>query len=149
MNGSKLPPGFESLRNKAESEISDHTRVQRVVEKALEKANREKDRISRVWDELGLLVRLLKAWASRRYTALPVRTVALAFTALLYFVLPFDFIPDFIVGSGFLDDITVISFVVHSIRGDIEKFQKWENSDGEGSESQSEFREGIETGKSE
>ena len=128
MNESKLPPGFETLLNKAEKGLSDHAHVQSVVDKALEKATRERYRVSRIWDELGVLVRLLKAWATRRYTTLPVRTVALAFSALLYFVLPFDFIPDFIVGSGFLDDITVISFVVHSIRGDIEKFQKWESA---------------------
>ena len=128
MNESKLPPGFEKLLNKAEKGLSDHAQVQRVVDKALAKATRERDRVSRIWDELGVLVRLLKAWATRRYTSLPVRTVALALSALLYFILPFDFIPDFIVGSGFLDDITVISFVVHSIRGDIEKFQQWEST---------------------
>ena len=53
---------------------------------------------------------------------------ALAIAAILYFVNPFDVIPDFIPGFGYLDDATVIGFVIASIGSDIRKFRRWERS---------------------
>lgn len=38
----------------------------------------------------------------------PFRTKAMLLAALAYFVMPFDVIPDFILGFGFTDDMTVL-----------------------------------------
>ncbi len=38
----------------------------------------------------------------------PVRVRTTLFGALAYFVLPLDLIPDFIIGTGFADDVTVL-----------------------------------------
>lgn len=46
--------------------------------------------------------------------------------ALLYFVNPFDVIPDFIIGIGYLDDVTIISFVFNSLRKDVQHFAEWD-----------------------
>lgn len=40
--------------------------------------------------------------------ATPIRTKAMLLAALAYFILPFDVIPDFILGFGFTDDMTVL-----------------------------------------
>lgn len=40
--------------------------------------------------------------------ATPFRTKAMLLAALAYFVMPFDVIPDFILGFGFTDDMTVL-----------------------------------------
>ena len=39
--------------------------------------------------------------------------------ALAYFVTPFDFMPDFILGIGFLDDASVLMAAISSVRGSI------------------------------
>jgi len=49
----------------------------------------------------------------------PSRVRAMLLAALAYFVLPFDSIPDFIVGFGFTDDIAVLGAVLATIRGNI------------------------------
>jgi uncharacterized membrane protein YkvA (DUF1232 family) len=50
----------------------------------------------------------------------------LVVASVLYFLNPFDIIPDFIPFLGLLDDVTIISFVGAAITKDIEKFIDWE-----------------------
>lgn len=122
----KPPTGFFDLVHKARATIHDYPALENVFERGMAKFDQEKARLNSVLDELSTLLRLLKAWATRSYTEVPVRTMVMVLGAVLYFLLPFDFIPDFILGAGFLDDITVITFVVQSVRKDIEKFKHWE-----------------------
>lgn len=46
----------------------------------------------------------------------PSRVRAMLIAALAYFVVPFDFVPDFLVGIGFGDDITVLAGVIAMMR---------------------------------
>ena len=39
--------------------------------------------------------------------------------ALAYFVLPFDLVPDFILGVGFLDDASILAAAIASVRSSI------------------------------
>ena len=49
-------------------------------------------------------------------THTPMRVKAILFAALGYFVLPVDTIPDFILGVGFTDDLTVLVTALALIR---------------------------------
>lgn len=49
------------------------------------------------------------AWFCTRDPATPLHVKATLLAALAYFVLPFDFVPDWIVGLGFADDATVVA----------------------------------------
>jgi uncharacterized membrane protein YkvA (DUF1232 family) len=46
----------------------------------------------------------------------PLRARAILYAALAYFILPFDVIPDFIVGLGFTDDMAVLATAIGMIR---------------------------------
>jgi len=50
------------------------------------------------------------------YQTLDVKTPVMVIAAILYFLLPLDSIPDFILGLGYLDDVTVITFVYRQLR---------------------------------
>jgi uncharacterized membrane protein YkvA (DUF1232 family) len=52
--------------------------------------------------------------------ATPSRTRAILLAALAYFVLPLDWVPDFIMGFGFTDDIAVLSAALAAIRTDLQ-----------------------------
>jgi uncharacterized membrane protein YkvA (DUF1232 family) len=41
--------------------------------------------------------------------------------ALAYFVAPFDFVPDVLVGIGFFDDASVLLAAIAAVRGSIRK----------------------------
>lgn len=51
--------------------------------------------------------------------ATPHRVRAALLAALAYFVLPFDAVPDFLVGIGFSDDITVLVATIALVRAHI------------------------------
>ncbi|MCX7934393.1 MAG: DUF1232 domain-containing protein [Planctomycetota bacterium] len=42
--------------------------------------------------------------------------------ALLYFISPFDIVPDFLPGVGYFDDIGVIALVANQVKNAIAKF---------------------------
>lgn len=49
----------------------------------------------------------------------PLRTRAILYGALAYFVLPTDAIPDFILGLGFTDDIAVLTTAIAAVRAHV------------------------------
>ncbi|MDN2579992.1 YkvA family protein [Aquibium sp. ELW1220] len=49
----------------------------------------------------------------------PTRVRGTLFAALAYFVLPLDFVPDFILGLGFTDDVSVLLAALGAIRAHI------------------------------
>jgi uncharacterized membrane protein YkvA (DUF1232 family) len=84
--------------------------------------------IGRLWTDLPLLVRLLKAWKEGSYRGLSVRTLASLAVTLLYVLSPVDMIPDFIPGIGLIDDAAVLAFLLHSMAQDLAAFRIWEQS---------------------
>ena len=50
----------------------------------------------------------------------PTRVRAILLAALAYFVLPLDWVPDFVLGFGFTDDIAVLSAAIGAIRSSID-----------------------------
>lgn len=100
----------------------------RLAIQAVRKAEKNKAAICKVWDDLLTLIRLVRAWARREYTVVPWQTLIAATAALIYFVNPFDLIPDFLQVVGFVDDATFIALVVAAIRDDLERFHQWEQT---------------------
>lgn len=85
-----------------------------------------KTTLEKVWEHLQALLRLLKSWARGGYRQIPWLSISLAAAAVLYFVNPFDLIPDYIPVIGYLDDGTVISIAVAAMGEDFKKFLAWE-----------------------
>jgi uncharacterized membrane protein YkvA (DUF1232 family) len=87
--------------------------------------------IRRLWSDLPLLARLLKACQRGSYRGLSMRTIVSLAAALLYIVSPIDLMPDFIPGIGLIDDAAVLALLLHSIAQDLAAFRVWEqNRDG-------------------
>ena len=84
--------------------------------------------IGRLWTDLPLLFRLLKAWKRGSYRGLSVRTLASLVAALIYVLSPVDLLPDFIPGIGLIDDAAVLVFLLHSMAQDLAAFRLWEQN---------------------
>lgn len=119
---------FDLARQQAEEYSHDRSRVGGLLSGAEHKAERDRNRLGEAWETLGTLVRLLRAWARGRYTVVPWRTLVFALAGILYFLDPLDLIPDPIPVIGYLDDATVLAFVLRAIRKDVERFLAWERT---------------------
>lgn len=98
------------------------------LEKATEKINKTgvKEALGVYFEDLLALIRLSKAWVSRKYTKVNKQTILYTIVAVVYFVTPTDFVPDFLLGLGFMDDIAVLSWVLSKIKADVAEFKQWE-----------------------
>jgi len=71
-----------------------------------------------------LFSELIKSYVQGNYTKLPVVTLVKITAALLYFVMPFDFIPDFLPLVGFADDLAIVVCVGKAIKEELDEFEK-------------------------
>ena len=109
---------------KAGALLNDKKALAGLLVSASSKIEAGGNRIASVKYDAATLIELLKAWIRGEYREVPWNTLLLGTGAVIYFVNPFDAIPDFIPAAGFLDDASVIGFVLASARSDIEKFRK-------------------------
>ena len=110
----------------AEVYAEDKKKTEHLLNEAARKARREKGLLGEFADELGAMLRLLRAWVKGQYRVVPWKTIILALVAVIYFVDPFDLVPDFVPLVGYVDDAGVIGFVLRSIGKDLNVFRNWE-----------------------
>jgi uncharacterized membrane protein YkvA (DUF1232 family) len=110
--------------------LEKHRRAAKLAAQAAAKAQKNKAALQKVWDDLLTLTRLLRAWARREYMTVPWRTLVAVTAALIYFLNPFDLIPDFLPTLGLVDDATLVALVVASISEDLARFREWEAEQG-------------------
>jgi uncharacterized membrane protein YkvA (DUF1232 family) len=122
----KEPKGFAKAKQKAKQILGDDKKLDKLLREGEAKANSKKEKLKGVWIQFQTLLRLLKAWWKKEYDQVPWKTILYIVTSVLYFINPFDLIPDFIPMTGLIDDVTIITFVIHSLKEDIEKFTNWE-----------------------
>lgn len=113
---------------RAKNILSDESTVRDLIGSASAKIESGGSRLTSMKNDLGTLLELLKAWISGDYRELPWTSLLMVTGAVIYFVNPFDAIPDILPASGLLDDAGVISFVLASMKSDIENFRKWQSN---------------------
>jgi uncharacterized membrane protein YkvA (DUF1232 family) len=79
-----------------------------------------------VKDHMMVMVRLVKAYAKGEYRGISFQGILGSLAALIYFVAPLDFIPDFLI-VGLVDDVAIIMWVYSNYRKEIEAFLAWED----------------------
>ena len=68
---------------------------------------------------------LVKCYITKEYSKVPTATIIAITSALLYFLVPSDMMPDFIPLIGYIDDASVISVCTTLVSHDLKKFTKW------------------------
>ena len=79
-------------------------------------------------NDVPLMVSMVKDYVKGRYKRVPAKTITLLTAALLYLINPADIVPDYIPGAGYLDDAAVISFVLNSVKDDVDKYKYWKET---------------------
>jgi len=118
---------FSKAREMAEKLAQEQEKVRGMLEQALQKAEQQKQKIVGFWENLQLLIQMVRAYFNKEYTNVPWKTIVFAAAAIIYFLNPFDVIPDMIPSLGFLDDATVIAFVVNSVKEELDKYKQFQD----------------------
>jgi uncharacterized membrane protein YkvA (DUF1232 family) len=87
-----------------------------------------KDAFKENWAYLQTMLRLIRARHRGEYEQVPNDALLWIVAALNYLVDPFDLIPDKTPFLGFVDDATVVEFVVDKTRQTLDDFMTWETS---------------------
>ncbi len=72
--------------------------------------------------------RMVKAHSEGVYKIESTKLLITLLAVVIYFVNPFDLIPDFIFGIGFTDDFAVLAWFYKSAAEEIQDFKNWEKS---------------------
>ena len=75
-------------------------------------------------ERVRVLYSLFKDAVNGKYKLHPT-SVAMIGGGLLYFILPADFIPDFIPVAGYLDDLVVLTTIMNSLSKEIGEYRIW------------------------
>jgi uncharacterized membrane protein YkvA (DUF1232 family) len=121
----KQPLSFERAMEHAREYLHNRKKLSWLLRHAVHKADKHKETLVDTWSDLRTLIRLVRASLSGRYAG-PVGTITMAVAALIYFVTPFDLIPDGIPVLGFVDDAAVVSVVVAANLETIHRFLEQE-----------------------
>lgn len=124
---------YDELKKKS-SEVNDEDfknviNSEASVKKRADKLN--KNVFSKLLNQLSLSYEMIKDYKSKRYTDIPWRTIALIIGAVLYFINPFDVIPDILPVIGFTDDAVAFAAIFRSAQGDLLRYCEWKGYDPE------------------
>ena len=113
---------LENGMTRAEKVLDDADKI----EQLLNKINFKK--IEEEFSKVLLMAEIVKAYIKKEYTKIPKRSIVAIVSAIIYFVNPFDLIPDVIPGVGHIDDLSVILVCWKMISKDIDEYLVWKNS---------------------
>lgn len=131
MDKKKVINNFNAFTTNAKDLLKNNGQTINKLKGAFKKANFHKDSLDTIWDKLQVLLSLAGDYSQGKYTTIPKRSIIAIIGALLYFLSPLDFIPDFVLGLGFIDDIYVITLVYKQVIKDLEAYSSWKNSSRE------------------
>jgi len=132
MNKEKVgKKGYKRYKNRADEYLNDKEKATNLLDSAKEKAEKRKGPLHDAWEKIQLFFSIFEDWIKGRYKVIPVRSIAMITVGLIYFVIPTDLIPDFIVGLGFGDDAAVLVFIFKQVSNDLEDYKIWKKAQEE------------------
>ncbi|WP_263138557.1 YkvA family protein [Pseudomonas sp. RIT-PI-AD] len=85
-------------------------------------------RLGGLKEDLRTMQSLCMAWWRGEYRAIDRQALLAVVGALLYFLTPFDAIPDWLPGLGLIDDLAVVAWVLRTWSGELDKFRVWHDA---------------------
>jgi uncharacterized membrane protein YkvA (DUF1232 family) len=120
---------FRRATADAESYARDPKRLKKLGQDAVGKINHvPRGPFADTWPYLMAMIRLVRAYREGEYRDVSAPKLLTILSALIYFVSPFDVIPDWIPVFGHIDDAFVISLALKSVRDDLDTFMAWETA---------------------
>lgn len=92
-------------------------------QKSIDLDDNHKGEISSLTEKVKLFILMIQSYIKGEYREVPFKSILLIFAGLIYFINPFDLIADFIPGIGYIDDISLILWILKSVEDDVLRFK--------------------------
>ena len=121
---------FKESLDRGEAILSnDKLRLLKIIKSALQKVSEtaasSNISVVKLLNHYVLLFsQLIKAYVQGSYKKLPTVALVKIVAVLIYFISPFDFIPDILPFVGFADDLALMIWVGKSIKNELDEFEK-------------------------
>jgi uncharacterized membrane protein YkvA (DUF1232 family) len=113
----------------AETYARDPKQLRQLVEDAVGKISViPRGPFADTWPYLMAMIRLIRDYHRAEYRDISEQNLRIIVAAILYFVSPFDVIPDWVPVLGHIDDAFVIALALKSVRLDLDTFMAWETA---------------------
>jgi len=120
---------FRRATAESESFANEPERLLKLLQVAREKINHiPRGPFAETWPYLMAMIRLLTGFQKGEYRDISTQNLHLIVATIIYFVSPFDVIPDSVPIFGHLDDALVVRMAVKSVGADLDAFMAWETS---------------------
>ena len=120
---------FRRATSDAKAYLGDSKRLRNLVADAVGKLNTIPRRpFGETWPYLLAMVRVIRDYQRGEYRDMAAPKLLIIIAAIIYFVSPFDVIPDWIPVLGHVDDAFVVSLALKSVRADLDMFMAWETA---------------------
>ncbi len=119
---------FKAMVASARRLIEHPEQLRQIVDDAFIKMRKHSDAIREIAADLQIILRLIKVWLAGGYKDISTKSIVILIGAILYFLNPFDAIPDTIPVLGYVDDVAVVGWIVKTLKDEIEKFRVWESA---------------------
>lgn len=94
------------------------------------KMHLKQGQVGRLRADLDLLLGLCLAWWRGEYRRLGSQTLLSIVAGLLYFLMPLDAVPDWLLGVGLLDDLAVLAWVLRTWDAELQAYRLWREQQG-------------------
>lgn len=115
---------FRKLQKSSESIYGDKNRLFKLIKESGVKSLSVKS-FDGIRKELSVLFSLLKDYINGSYRGIKKSSMIMIISALVYLLNPLDVLPDFIIGLGFMDDLSVFTYLLTKIKGELDKYKDW------------------------
>ena len=102
-------------------------RLNKVVQESMTKTNKM-DMFKKISKELKLAIGLVLDYSKGNYRDVKKKDIILIVAGFLYLLNPADIVPDFILFFGFVDDLSVLTYIVKKLDKELEKYDAWKNA---------------------
>ena len=119
---------FKKSQNQAKQTMNNSSKTSDLIKRVMEKSDGKEGFFDAIWDDLQTLVKMVRSWNRGDYRDISQKTIMIVVASLIYFVSPLDVIPDVIPFLGWADDLTLLGYVIKTVRGEIDRYRIWERA---------------------
>lgn len=123
---------FKNYVNKAKALLEDKEGLEGQMKKAWSKVKNLDPQFEHLADSMEIFIALVRDYIRGEYRNVSNKSLIMIIGGLLYFVNPFDIIPDMIPIIGFADDAALVIYLLKQIQKEIEIYRDWKSGEARG-----------------